>query len=141
LAGTQYVVSAQPTDYEKNIDSFATEGYDIILTIGFMMGDATAAKASNTRTSSSLLWTTRTSPPKDSKACPDTVKDCYADGGLKNVTRLMFQEDQVGFFAGVVAAGMTKSGTVVHGLCVQIPPVERYVVGLPERRQMDEVGY
>ncbi len=37
--------SKQPTDYEKNIDAFATEGYNVIITVGSLMGDATALKA------------------------------------------------------------------------------------------------
>ena len=40
-----FIESKQPTDYEKNIDQFATEKYDVIVTVGFMMGDATAVKA------------------------------------------------------------------------------------------------
>src|SRR5512135_690249 len=35
----KYIESKQPTDYEKNIDSFATENYDVIVTVGFMMGN------------------------------------------------------------------------------------------------------
>ena len=38
----KFIESKQPTDYEKNIDAFATEGYDAIVTVGFLMGDATA---------------------------------------------------------------------------------------------------
>ena len=41
----KFIESKQPTDYEKNIDQFATEKYDAIITVGFLMGDATAAKA------------------------------------------------------------------------------------------------
>ena len=41
----KFIESKQPTDYEKNIDQFATENYDVIITVGFLMGDATAAKA------------------------------------------------------------------------------------------------
>ena len=40
-----FIESKQQTDYEKNIDQFATEGYNVIVTVGFLMGDATAAKA------------------------------------------------------------------------------------------------
>jgi basic membrane lipoprotein Med (substrate-binding protein (PBP1-ABC) superfamily) len=41
----------------------------------------------------------------------------------------MFQEDQVGFLAGVVAGGMTKSGVVCTVSGMEIPPVVRFVVG------------
>ncbi len=125
----KFIESKQPTDYEKNIDQFATEKYDVIVTVGFLMGDATAIKAKQYPNIKFAIIDNAYFPTKDSKACADTVKDCYADGGLKNVTSLMFQEDEVGFLAGVLAAGLSKSGTVCTVSGMQIPPVERYVVG------------
>ncbi len=125
----KFIESKQPTDYEKNIDQFATEKYDVIVTVGFLMGDATAIKAKQYPNIKFAIIDNAYFPTKDSKACDDTVKDCYSDGGLKNVTSLMFQEDEVGFLAGVLAAGMSKTGTVCTVSGMQIPPVERYVVG------------
>jgi basic membrane protein A len=125
----QYIESKQPTDYEKNIDSFATEGYGVIVTVGFMMGDATAAKAKQYPNVKFAIIDNSYFPTKGSAACPDTAKDCYADGGLKNVTSLMFQEDEVGFLAGVVAGGMTKSNVVCTVSGMEIPPVVKFVVG------------
>ena len=80
----KFLESRQPSDYEMNIDALAAEGYNVIITVGPLMGDATALKA---------------------KQYPDIkfaiVDNAYADGGLANVTSLMFAEDQVGFLAGV----------------------------------------
>ena len=57
------------------------------------MGDATALKA---------------------KQYPDIkfaiVDHAYSDGGLTNITSLMFAEEQIGFLAGVLAGGMSRSG-------------------------------
>jgi basic membrane protein A len=125
----KFIESKQPTDYDKNIDQFATENYDVIVTVGFLMGDATAAKAKQYPKIKFAIIDNAYFPTKDSVACPDTVKDCYVDGGLTNVTSLMFQEDEVGFLAGVVAAGMSKTGTVCTVSGMEIPPVVRYVVG------------
>ena len=125
----KFIESKQPTDYEKNIDQFATENYDVIITVGFLMGDATAIKAKQYPNIKFAIIDNSYFPTEGSVACPNTVTDCYADGGLKNVTSLMFQEDEVGFLAGVLAAGMTKTGTVCTVSGMQIPPVERYVVG------------
>lgn len=125
----KFIESKQPTDYEKNIDQFATENYDVIVTVGFLMGDATAAKAKQYPKIKFAIIDNAYFPTKDSAACPDTVKDCYSDGGLTNVTSLMFEEDEVGFLAGVVAAGMSKTGTVCTVSGMEIPPVVRYVVG------------
>ncbi len=125
----KFIESKQPTDYEKNIDQFATSGYDVIVTVGFLMGDATAAKAKQYPKIKFAIIDNAYFPTKGVAYCDDTKKDCYADGGLTNVTSLMFQEDQVGFLAGVVAGGMTKTGTVCTVSGMEIPPVVRYVVG------------
>jgi basic membrane protein A len=101
--------SQQPTDYETNIDALAAEGYNVIITVGSSMGDATALKA---------------------KQYPDikfATVDNSSDSGLDNVTSLMFAEDQVGFLAGVLAAGMSKSGFVCSVSSLQTPASERYM--------------
>jgi basic membrane protein A len=125
----KFIESKQPTDYEKNIDAFATQNYDVIITVGFLMGDATAAKAKQYPKIKFAIIDNQYFPTKGSAACSDAVKDCYADGGLTNVTSLMFQEDQVGFLAGVLAGGMSKTGTVCTVSGMEIPPVVRYVTG------------
>ena len=33
-----FIETQQPTDYEKNIEQFASEGFDVIITVGFMLG-------------------------------------------------------------------------------------------------------
>ena len=125
----KFIESKQPTDYEKNIDQFATEKYDAIVTVGFLMGDATAAKAKQYPNIKFAIIDNQYFPTKGVVYCDDTKKDCYVDGGLTNVASLMFQEDQVGFLAGVLAGGMTKTGTVCTVSGMEIPPVVRYVVG------------
>jgi basic membrane protein A len=126
---TKFIESKQPTDYEKNIDQFATEKYDVIVTVGFLMGDATAIKAKQYPNIKFAIIDNAYFPTKGVAYCDDTKKNCYDDGGLKNVTSLMFQEDQVGFLAGVLAGGMTKTGTVCTVSGMEIPPVVRFVVG------------
>ena len=82
----KFIESKQTTDYEKNIDTFATQGYNVIITVGFLMGDATAAKAKQYPNIKFAIIDNQYFPTKGSTACPDTAKDCYSDGGLKNVT-------------------------------------------------------
>jgi basic membrane protein A and related proteins len=107
---TKFLETAQPSDYETNIDALAAEGYNVIITVGASMGDATALKA---------------------RQYPDIkfaiVDHAYADGGLPNVTSLMFAEDQVGFLAGVLAGGMSKSGFVCSISSLRTPASERYM--------------
>jgi len=106
----KFLESRQPSDYETNIDALAAEGYNVIITVGSVMGDATALKA---------------------KQYPDIkfaiIDNAYADGGLPNVTSLMFAEDQVGFLAGVLAAGMSRSGFVCSVSSMRTPQSDRYV--------------
>jgi basic membrane protein A len=100
----------QPSDYEKNIDAFATEGYNVIITVGSLMGDATALKA---------------------KQYPNIkfaiIDNSYSDGGPTNLTSLMFAEDQVGFLSGVLAGGMSRSGFVCSVSSMRTPASDRYV--------------
>ena len=44
---SKYVETRDPNDYKKNIQQFVSEKYDVIVTVGFLLGDATieAAKA------------------------------------------------------------------------------------------------
>jgi basic membrane protein A len=124
-----YIESKVASDYGKNIDQFATENYDVIITVGFLMGDDTAVKARQYPNVKFAIIDNSYFPTAGSVACDDTVTDCYTDGGLTNVTSLMFQEDQVGFLAGVLAAGMSGTGTVCTVSGMEIPPVVRFVVG------------
>lgn len=121
-ADGKYVESKQETDYEKNLDLFATEGYDLVLGVGFLMGDALAKKAKQYPNVKFAIVDNAYFPAKAGDPDPYTTD-------LKNVTSLMFAEDQVGFLAGVLAGCMSKSGTVCTVSGQEIPPVVRYVTG------------
>jgi basic membrane protein A len=105
---TQFIASEQPSDYETNIDTLATEGYHVIITVGSLLGEATALKA---RQYPHIKFA--------------IIDHAYADAGLTNVTSLMFAEDQVGFLAGVLAGGMSRSGFVCSVSGRQTPQSER----------------
>ncbi len=112
----KFIESKAPTDYEKNIDAFVTDKADLIIAVGFLMGDAVQKKAQQY--------------PDQKFAIIDNAYDtALYSGPLKNVTSLMFSEDQVGYLAGVLAGCMTQSGTVCTVSGMEIPPVQRYVVG------------
>ncbi|MFN8440133.1 MAG: BMP family ABC transporter substrate-binding protein [Caldilineaceae bacterium] len=107
--------SRQSADYEANIDALATESYNVIITVGSPMGDATALKA------------------KQYPAIKFAIIDhAYADSTLPNLTSLMFAEDQVGFLAGVLAGGMSKSDFVCSIASVKTPQSERYMTSFFE---------
>lgn len=125
---TRFIESQQPADYETNIDALATEGYDVIITVGSSMGDATALKARQYPNIKFAIIDHAYLPANGSQFCDETVIDCYADGGLNNVTSLMFAEDQLGFLAGVLAGGMSSSGFVCSVSSVPPPASDRYVI-------------
>jgi basic membrane protein A and related proteins len=111
----KFLESIQPSDYEMNIDALAAEGYNVIITVGALLGDATAVKA---------------------KQYPDIkfaiIDNAYADGSLTNVTSLMFAEEQVGFLAGVLAGGMSRSGFVCSVSSLRTPASGRYMTSFFE---------
>ena len=109
------IESSTPDDYPKNIQQFIDQKYDMIIGVGFNLGDAvTAAAKSNPNIKFVLV---------DSFDFADKTPPA-------NLVGLLFQEDQPGFLAGALAALMSKSGTigVVAGLQT-VPPVVRYVEG------------
>jgi basic membrane protein A len=115
----QSVITTDSSEYEGNIQSFIDEEYDIIVTVGFALGEATATAAADN---------------------PDThfigvdqfqAGDDAAVGlGLANYESLIFNEAQAGYLAGIVAASISESGEVaVIGGSGTIPPVVNYARG------------
>lgn len=122
-----HIVSEAATDYEKNIDNFITEGCGLIVTVGFLMGDSTAAAAQANPDVKFAIVDYSYFP---GAGCAEDVADCYTEeGGLSNVTSLMFAEDEVGYLAGVLAGCMSESGVIGSVSGMEIPPVVRFVTG------------
>ncbi len=116
-----YLVSGTSSDYEKNIELQVSEGADLIITVGFLMGDATAAMAKKYPNVKFAIIDNAYPPGKD--GVDPYTKD------LKNVTSLMFAEDQVGYLAGVLAGCVSQTGKVATVSGMEIPPVKNFVVG------------
>jgi peptide/nickel transport system substrate-binding protein len=103
-----FIETQQPTDYEKNVKQFIDEGYGMIVTVGFMMGDTTKKMA---------------------EANPNVkfaIVDFAYEPVIPNVEGLVFREDQSGFMAGVLAGQMTKSKTVGIVAGMEIPAVKKF---------------
>ena len=109
---SKYIETIDPKDYASNIDLFAAKKYNVIVTVGFLMGDATTAAA--------IKY--------------PNIKfigvDQFNAGTAANYSGLIFQEDKAGFMAGYLAGYLTKSNKVgaVLGTDV-VPPVKRYGEG------------
>jgi basic membrane lipoprotein Med (substrate-binding protein (PBP1-ABC) superfamily) len=106
-----YTETQQPADYEKNIEQFATNGYEMIITVGFMLGDATKKMAQKYPHVRFAIVDFAYTPP------------------VENIVGLVFAEDQAGFLAGALAGLMTKSQTVGMVAGIEIPPVIKFRKG------------
>lgn len=108
----RYLESQQQTDYIKNIQEFISQGYDLIITVGFLLGDATKEMA---------------------QRYPDrkfAIVDFSYEPPLPNVQGLTFATDQAAFLAGYLAAGMTRTGKVATFGGLPIPPVTIFMEGM-----------
>jgi basic membrane protein A len=106
------VESQSPEDYATNIAQFAEDGYNVIVTVGFTMEEATLEAAA--------MY------PDIRFIGIDQVQTEPAEG----VTGLIFQEDHSGFLAGWLAARMSQSGTIAAVLASEeAPPVVAFNEG------------
>jgi basic membrane protein A and related proteins len=105
----QYIETEDIRDSYKNITTFANENYDVIVTVGFNLRDATRTAA---------------------KAFPHIkfigVDQDQSEDTMDNVAGLVFPEDQAGFLVGALAAMMSETHKV-GAVCAtdDIPPVWR----------------
>lgn len=106
-----FIETQAQTDYQKNMDQFASQGFDMIIGVGFLMGDAIKENAAK---------------HKDIKYA---IVDFAYDPAIENVRGMVFSEDQAGYLAGALAALMSKSGVIAAIGGVEIPPVQKFLLG------------
>lgn len=98
-----YLESQADTDYVPNIQSFIDAGCDLIITVGFLLGDATGQMADEN---------------------PDQlfqIIDSVLDPDRPNVQGAIFGTTDAAFLAGYLAAGVSESGVVATYGGIQIP--------------------
>ena len=119
-AKVDYIETKDAKDYAANMQLFLDQGYDVIITVGFAMGEATAIAAAEN---------------------PDTYFigvdqfqtyhfDEDASNDINNLVGLVFNEDHSGFLAGALAAMMTRTNVLagVYGTDL-VPPVVAFKEG------------
>ncbi|HKY52065.1 MAG TPA: BMP family ABC transporter substrate-binding protein [Candidatus Limnocylindria bacterium] len=109
----QVIVTKDIADYKQNLQTLIDQAYDIIITVGFLIGTDTLAAA---------------------KANPNIqfygVDQFVADPAPANYQGLLFDEGQAGYLAGIVAGTITKSGKIgAVGGRSDVPPVVNYIKG------------
>jgi basic membrane protein A len=126
--GFQYREPQSADEYQAALEALIEDTQpDLVITVGFRMGDATAQSAGR---HPELHFAIVDNFYEPGAGCPETATDCYtAAGGLANVTSLMSAEDEAAYPAGVLAGCMTESGTVATVAGQNIPPVVRFVTG------------
>ncbi|CAN5466693.1 BMP family ABC transporter substrate-binding protein [soil metagenome] len=107
----KFLESTSDADYERNIQTFIDEDCDIIVTVGFLLGDATKAAA-------------EANPDQ-----PFAIVDFTYDPAIPNVAGIIFQIDQATMLGGYLAAGMSETGTVATFGGINIPPVTSFMDG------------
>jgi basic membrane protein A len=112
--------SKSDADYIPNLSTLAEEGYDLVISVGFLMGEATHQAA---------------------EAFPDTnfaiIDNAYGGEGcedtntceLPNLQGLLFKEQETGYLAGYLAGLVTESNTISSVGGIKIPPVDRFIAG------------
>lgn len=89
-----YLSSATDADYAPNIETFVDEEYDLIISVGFLLADATRAGA---------------------EANPDVkfaIVDDSSCADLENVSCLVFKAEQASYLVGYVAGLMTEKNNI-----------------------------
>lgn len=103
--------SKAETDYAPNINSLINQKCDIIITVGFLLGDATKAAAESN---------------PDAKF---SIVDYAYDPVVPNIVGQVYATDEAAFLAGYLAAGVSKTGKVGTFGGINIPTVTIFMDG------------
>jgi basic membrane protein A and related proteins len=111
------LISESNGDYVPNLTTLAQQQFEVIISVGFLMGDATNTVASKL--------------PNASFAIVDFSAAALKDKP-KNVVGLLFKEQEAGYLAGYLAGLWAKDNDAKAVSTVggqKIPPVDHYIAG------------
>ena len=106
-----YIEAKQESDYASNIESAIDQEADLIIGVGF--------KLANTIEEAAKLY------PNQKFA----AIDCAYENIPSNVQPILFNEEEAGYAAGLVAANMTKTNKIGFVGGMDIPSVTNFLVG------------
>lgn len=109
-ATLRVVESTSPTDYEKNISTMARLA-NLVVVSGFAMADAVQKVSAQYPNTKFAIIDASFSPP------------------LKNVQGDVFASNQASYLAGIVAANMSKTGTIGFVGGVNVPVLQEFLAG------------
>src|SRR5664280_2789677 len=129
------IVPKDLSEYAGDIQQMVDQKFDVIVTIGFNMTNATVAAAKANPTIH-FVGVDQSPICVDPTGAPDATFACKGDPKtlLPNYTSLYFAEDQAGYLAGIVAAYASKAniigaigGTTLCASCVRF--IQGYELG------------
>lgn len=131
----EVVESHSGNDYVPNLTNFASKNYDLVIGVGFLMGES--------------IGTVSGQFPNIHFAIIDSAGTDANGNDLKhaNVMPLFFKEQDAGAMVGVMAGWLEKNGqakknkgviSAVGG--VSIPPVNHYIAGYKWAAAMEDPG-
>ena len=106
-----YIEAKQESDYASNIESAIDQEADLIIGVGF--------KLANTIEKAAKLY------PNQKFA----AIDCAYKNIPNNVQPILFNEEEAGYAAGLVAANMTKTNVIGFVGGMDIPSVTNFLIG------------
>ena len=120
------IVTQNISDYGANIQQLIDADFDVIVTVGFLIGTDTAiaAKANPDVTFIGVDQGICV----DENGAPDPTFTCAGDAAalLPNYQGIVFAEAQPGYLAGIVAASISESGTIGAVGGTNVPAVVNY---------------
>lgn len=113
----RFIETQAETDYAANIQTCVDEGFEAVITVGFLIADATFAAAESNPEAYFL------------------GVDHFLAEGPSNYVGIQFREDQSGFLTGALAAYVAAwqdSDTIAGVYGIDIPPVKRFRNGFEQ---------
>lgn len=108
---TRILESKSDADYIPNLSECGNEGFDLIFSVGFLLGEATQ---------------------KAAQQFPDStfaIVDFAYEAPDSNLQGLVFKEQETGYLVGYLAGLVTETNVVSSVGGQKIPPVDRFIAG------------
>jgi basic membrane protein A and related proteins len=116
-------VSNSADDYEPNLEAAVDDGNDFVVAVGFLLAPS-VIKVATANPDVSFAGVDHFYGEPGDEAC-EKSKTCAVDNALG----MQYPSEEAGYLAGVVAALMTKTGTVSTVGGIKIPPVDNWIAG------------
>ncbi|HEX5014241.1 MAG TPA: BMP family ABC transporter substrate-binding protein [Candidatus Limnocylindrales bacterium] len=120
------IVTQNISDYGTNIQQLIDADFDVIVTIGFLIGTDTT-KAAKANPDITFIGVDQ-GICVDENGDPDPTFACKGDAAtlLPNYQGIVFAEAQPGYLAGIVGASISESGTIGAVGGTNVPAVVNY---------------